>query len=61
MPSPGKYAPIKEAEEAMKRLKEKNPEVFTNYDLMLAEDIRLLRQQIQSIVRTPPGHRPNYP
>jgi hypothetical protein len=56
----GKYVPTARAEEALKKLKEKNPEVFKNYEGALMEEMRSMRQQIQMLLGRTSGARP-YP
>ncbi len=47
----GKYVPMEEAEAALKRLREKDPEAFKSYEGVLAEELRVLRQQMQSLTQ----------
>jgi hypothetical protein len=49
----GKQIPYDSATEALKRLKEKNPEAFKSYDGVLLEEIQDLREQVRAL-----GHRP---
>jgi hypothetical protein len=45
----GKYVPLKEAGEAIQRLKEKTPEVLKETDATIIAELRSLRQQIQAL------------
>jgi hypothetical protein len=57
----GIYAPAKQAGEALRRLKEKHPEVFTDSEGFVLSELRALRQQIE-ILATRPGYPgPMYP
>lgn len=47
----GKYAPIKEATAALERLKSKNPEAFTNYEGVVLDELRSVREQLQKLRR----------
>ena len=56
----GKYVPLKETGEAMKQLKEKSPEAFTDQNALQTE-LRNLRQQLQILQNRPAPSRPNSP
>jgi hypothetical protein len=53
--SGGRYAPTKPAGEALQRLREKHPDVFKDFQGVVLEELRQLRQQIQAIGRMSPG------
>jgi tetratricopeptide (TPR) repeat protein len=57
----GKYVPTAQAQEAFKKLQEKNPDLFKSGDAVILEEIRSLKMLIQSLMgRMGPG-RPPYP
>lgn len=58
----GKYVPLKEAGEAVKRLKEKSPETFKESDAAILGELQSLRQQIQVLQNSiSPGRVPPRP
>lgn len=57
----GKYVPTAQAQEAFKKLQEKNPELFKSADAALLEEIRSLKMMIQSMMARMGAGRPPYP
>ena len=54
----GKYAPTKEAQAALERLKKSNPEVFADVNSVVLEELRQIRQTILQIRTRQPGAPP---
>lgn len=58
----GKYTPTAQAQESLKKLQEKNPEIFKSYEGAVMEELRGLRQQIHILLgRSSGGRFPPYP
>lgn len=56
----GKYVPMAQAEAALKKLNESNPEAFKNYEGVLLEEMRSLQQQMQMLLGRSMNGRPFY-
>jgi hypothetical protein len=57
----GSYAPAKQAGEALRRLKEKHPEIFADTEGFVLSELRTLRQQVEMMATRPIYPGPIYP
>jgi hypothetical protein len=56
----GKYVPLTQAQDGLKRLQEKNPDLVKSYEGIVLEEIRSLRQQVLMFLNRPPSNRPPF-